>query len=185
LIWYCNIQIQRDCLSRGGVTQAPPVICFAVSCHDPSTAACTCKLDVFSPIPTSFILCCRGKVKRRGRPPPPPQRAASEQRASTEQQQQQQAEHAKPAGALHKNQTASPSLAAAFYRAFRCASPRSTHVGPRMQAPVRQWPVYALAGTSQQPAGTHHQHASSKQQAARRQQAAQAGAASKKKHAGE
>jgi hypothetical protein len=28
---------------------------------------------------------------------------------------------------------------AAFYRAFRCASPRSTHVGPRTQAPVRQY----------------------------------------------
>jgi hypothetical protein len=54
--------------------------------------------------------------------------------------QQQQTEHAKPAGGRppHKKLTASPSLAAVFYRAFRCASPRSTHVGPRTHAPVRQ-----------------------------------------------
>jgi hypothetical protein len=86
--------------------------------------------------------------------------AAAQRAASTEQQ--QQTEHAKPAGALHKRQTSSPSLAAAFYRAFRCASPRSTHVGPRTQAPVRQ---YWWAPASSR----HHQHASSKQQEDSRQ----------------
>jgi hypothetical protein len=52
--------------------------------------------------------------------------ASSEHGSSSSRQ--RQSTRSRPAVALHKKQTASPSLAAAFYRAFRCASHRSTHV---------------------------------------------------------